>query len=84
MDTLSTPPIPQINTIAIVNNKYDQMVWQWEFIGIGPQFRVRGFTLITVDPASCQVVQQYVEFNSLAWAIDIGFEVTVPEGLFGR
>jgi hypothetical protein len=75
-DTLSTPPIPQINTLAVVHG-CNQMVWQWEFIGIGPQFRVRGMTLITVDQDN-KVAEQYVEFNSLAWAIDIGFNVTPP------
>ena len=52
------------------------MVWQWEFDGIGSgQNRVRGMTLITVDNSSL-VTQQYVEFNSLAWGADIGFNIT--------
>jgi len=78
-DTLSTPPIPQINTLAIVHG-CNQMVWQWEFLGIGTGAnRVRGMTLITVDGMN-QVMQQYVEFNSLAWGADIGFNITPPAG----
>jgi hypothetical protein len=78
-DTLSTPPIPQINTLAIVHG-CNQMVWQWEFLGIGTGTnRVRGMTLITVDGMS-QVMMQYVEFNSLAWGADIGFNITPPAG----
>lgn len=80
-DTLSAPPIPTINTLAIVHG-CSQMVWQWEFLGIGPQFRVRGFTLITVDSYN-KVIEQYVEFNSLAWAADIGFNITPPAGGIG-
>jgi len=54
------------------------MVWQWEFIGIASGVnRVRGMTLITVDDKA-QIIQQYVEFNSLAWAINAGFNVTAP------
>lgn len=54
------------------------MVWQWEFNGIGSgEYRVRGFTLIKVDENK-QVAYQYVEFNGLAWALDIGFTVTPP------
>lgn len=82
-DTLSAPAIPSITTLAIVHG-CSQMVWQWQFDGIGSgAFRVRGMTLITVDNSS-QVVEQYVEFNSLAWAIDIGFNVTPPAGGVAR
>ncbi|KAK4935517.1 hypothetical protein LTR10_023428 [Elasticomyces elasticus] len=74
-DTLSTPPIPTINTLAVVAG-CNQMVWQWEFLGIGTGAnRVRGMTLITVDSGS-KIVEQYVEFNSLAWGADIGFNIT--------
>ncbi len=54
------------------------MVWQWEFLGIGSGVNsIRGVTIITVDGNS-QVTHQYVEFNSLAWAENIGFSVTPP------
>lgn len=77
MDTLSTPPIPTINTIAVVHD-CKHVVWQWEFLGIGSgQYRVRGFTLATFNDAK-QVAEQYVEFNGLAWAADIGFTITPP------
>lgn len=83
-DTLSTPPIPTILTLAIVHS-CTQMVWQWEFQGIGSgQNRIRGVTIITVADNK-QVVHQYVEFNSLAWAENIGFNITPPAGgAFGR
>ncbi|RVX74168.1 hypothetical protein B0A52_02000 [Exophiala mesophila] len=76
-ETLGSPPIPSITTIAIVHGCTD-MVWQWQFDGIGTgQYRVRGFTLIEVDQNK-QVAYQYVEFNGLAWALDIGFTITPP------
>ena len=74
-DTLSTEPIAQINTLNVVAG-CNQMVWQWEFIGIGTgEYRIRGMTLITVD-ANSSIVEQYVEFNSLAWGANIGFNIT--------
>lgn len=60
------------------------MVWQWQFNGIGSgEYRVQGMTIIKVNQYKL-VNYQYVEFNSLAWGIDIGFNVTVPPGLFGK
>ncbi|KAI1625335.1 hypothetical protein EDD37DRAFT_629358 [Exophiala viscosa] len=81
-DTLSTEPIPQINTLNVVAG-CNQMVWQWEFLGIGTgEYRISGMTLITVDAGS-KIVEQYVEFNSLAWGANIGFNIT-PSALPGK
>ena len=75
MDTLSSPPIPSVTTLGVVHD-CTQMVWFWQFDGIGSsEFRVRGMTFIHVN--SDQLVDmQNVEFNSLAWGADIGFQIT--------
>ncbi len=41
-------------------------------------YRVRGMTLGTVDLSTGLVSHQVIEFNSLAWAEDVGFTVTPP------
>ena len=41
-------------------------------------FRVRGVTIGTYDTETGLVSKQVVEFNSLAWAQDVGFTVTPP------
>lgn len=81
-NTLSAPPIPEINSLALLYN-CTHIFWQWQFIGVGGPTapnRVNGFVLIEVDNEreTQPVVSQYVEFNSLAWAENIGFVVEPP------
>ena len=62
-DTLSTPPIPQIDTLSLTVD-CNQFVWQWRFYGIGPvNPYIQGFTLAKVNSAGL-IDYQYVEFNS--------------------
>ena len=63
----------------------NQFVWQWRFYGIGPGPNpwIQGFTLGKVN-SDGQIYYQYVEFNSLAWAEDIGFTVIPPAGGIGK
>ena len=77
-DTLSTPPIPQIDLLSLTV-ECNQFVWQWRFYGIGPGPNpyIQGFTLATVNSAGL-INYQYVEFNSLAWAENSGYTVTPP------
>ncbi|KAK5094448.1 hypothetical protein LTR70_004116 [Exophiala xenobiotica] len=77
-DTLSTPPIPQIDTLSLTVD-CNQFVWQWRFYGIGPgpNEYIQGFTLIKLNSAGL-INYQYVEFNSLAWAENSGYTVTPP------
>lgn len=79
-NTLSSPPVPQIDTLALVV-ECNTFVWQWRFYGIGgptaPDPYVQGFTLATINEAGL-IDYQYVEFNSLAWATNAGFTVTPP------
>ena len=80
-DVLSAPPIPQINTIEMFH-VCDRILFYWEFIGIGGpnnQYRSRGMSIINVDDEK-QVTGHQIEFNSLAWAINIGYNVTAPPG----
>jgi len=74
-NTLSTPPLAQVNTLNVVHD-CNQVAWHFEFIGLGPQ-RIRGFDYFLVNSKG-QIYEEYVEFNSLAWAEDTGFNVTPP------
>lgn len=81
-ETLGSPPIPVVTTLGIVHD-CTQMVWFWEFDGIGTgQYRVRGMTFIHVNDQAL-VDMQNVEFNSLAWGADIGFQIT-PASIPGK
>lgn len=71
-----------INSLALLYN-CTHIFWQWQFIGVGGPMapnRINGFVLIEVDNSRKvqPIVSQYVEFNSLAWAENIGFTVEPP------
>jgi len=66
-NTLSSPPIPKIETINLVVD-CNTFVWQWRFYGVGgptaPDPYVSGFTLGKFNEEGL-IDYQYVEFNSL-------------------
>ena len=75
-DTLSVPGPQEVNVLHIVHD-CNQIVFHWQFIGVGgPQSvgRVQGFSLLIVDDVS-RVTEYYVEFNSYTWALNIGYEI---------
>ena len=77
-DGLSAPPIPVIQTVDSFHS-CDRFLWYFEFDGIGSgKYRVRGMTLGTVDLSTGLGSHQVIEFNSLAWAEDVGFTVIPP------
>lgn len=82
-NVLSAPPLRAIETNAVLNN-CTHIIWHFTFYGVGgPNSveRVKGFTLIGVEPwrEVQPVVFQQVEFNSIAWAINTGFNVSFPD-----
>jgi len=55
-----------------------RFIWFFNFAKLGSgQYEVRGFNLFNTT-ASKQISQNNLEFNSLAWARDTGFQVTPP------
>jgi hypothetical protein len=67
-----------INTLEIDVAGCNKILWYWLFTGIGSQqYEVKGFNLFTITPAS-QIAQVNLEFNSIAWALDTGYQVIFP------
>jgi len=65
------PPIPAIDTLAIIHD-CTQIVWYWVAIGLGTkEYEVKGFNYFTTVNAGTQIIDNKVEFNSLAWGADI-------------
>ena len=82
-NVLSAPPLKAIETNGVLNN-CTHIMWHFTFFGVGgPNSveRVKGFTLIGTDPTRevQPVIFQQVEFNSIAWAINTGFNVSFPD-----
>ena len=76
--TLGAPAVKGINTIAVYPICPDKILWQWLFTGIGSKkYEIKGFNLFQLTPAG-QINETYVEFNSFAWALDTGYNITFP------
>lgn len=65
----------------MINQAYNYSVWEWRFYGIGrgPNPYIQGFTLGKINSQG-KIYYQHVEFNSLAWAQNVGFSVNPPQG----
>ncbi|KIW52168.1 hypothetical protein PV05_07830 [Exophiala xenobiotica] len=75
---LNSPGVTGINTLEIDVAGCNKILWYWLFTGIGSQqYEIKGFNLFTITPAS-QIVQVNLEFNSIAWALDTGYQVIFP------
>ena len=75
-DTMSTAQ-RNVTTLHFVHH-CKSVVWRWVFAGVGAgKYKVAGFTL-EVDTSIGKVITVYVDFHSLTWAIDTGFNVTAP------
>jgi len=79
-DTLSQNPLQQLNTVEQFHT-CNKILWYWEMIGVGGpgKPRARGMSITSVDE-SMQVTGHQIEFNSLTWAENIGYNCTAPEG----
>jgi hypothetical protein len=76
--TLGAPAVQGIDTIAVYPICPDKILWQWIFTGIGSrQYEIKGFNLFQLTPAG-QINETHVEFNSFAWALDTGYNITFP------
>ncbi|KAK5077111.1 hypothetical protein LTS08_006200 [Lithohypha guttulata] len=77
-DTLSEPPLQALNTVDLLHD-CTKIAWYWEMIGVGGpgKPRARGVSIITVDNSQ-QIISHQIEFNSLQWAYNIGYNCTAP------
>ena len=75
---LNSPPVLGINTIEIDVTTSGKILWYWVFTGIGSgEYEVKGFNLFTLT-ASDQIAQVNLEFNSIAWGLDTGYQIIFP------
>ncbi|EHY56004.1 hypothetical protein HRR83_006617 [Exophiala dermatitidis] len=77
---LSAQGVEGVNTLEILVAGCTKILWYWLFTGIGTgQYEVKGFNLFTLSDAG-QIAQVNLEFNSIAWGLDTGYQVIPPAG----
>lgn len=77
---LAAPPVEGITTNEILVAGKDKILWYWTFYGIGTaEYEVKGFNLFTITEKG-QISTLNLEFNSIAWALNTGYQVIFPEG----
>jgi len=75
---LGAQAVEGINTIAVYVADCTSILWQWNFTGIGTgAYEVKGFNLFTLNTAG-QIAKAEVEFNSIAWGLDTGYQIVFP------
>jgi hypothetical protein len=69
-----------ITTNEILVAGSSKILWYWTFFGIGTgQYEVKGFNLFTITPQG-QISELHLEFNSIAWGLDTGYQIIFPSG----
>jgi hypothetical protein len=77
---LNAPPVEGINTLEILVAGCYKILWYWKFTGIGTgEYEIKGFNLFSISEAY-QIDAINLEFNSIAWALDTGYQVIFPPG----
>lgn len=75
---LNAPPVMGITTLEVLVAGCTKILWYWNFLGIGKAtYEVKGFNLFEITAAG-QINQTNLEFNSFAWALDTGYNITFP------
>lgn len=75
---LNAPPVLGITTLRVLVADCTSVLWYWNFLGIGSaQYEIKGFNLFTLNDAGLIAVTE-VEFNSIAWGLDTGYQVIFP------
>ncbi|EXJ71515.1 uncharacterized protein A1O5_05323 [Cladophialophora psammophila CBS 110553] len=75
---LRAPGLNGITTIEILAAGCTKILWYWNFLGVGgAQYEVKGFNLFTITP-SMRIAQVDLEFNSIAWGLDTGYQLVRP------
>lgn len=55
------------------------VLWYWQMVIGSGQAPVKGFNLFEIDEFG-KIANMFVEFNNIAWGLDIGFVTTNPGG----
>ncbi|KEF63120.1 uncharacterized protein A1O9_01096 [Exophiala aquamarina CBS 119918] len=76
---LYAPSITDIETIKVMPAGCNNVLWYWQMIIGSKQIPVKGMNLFEIDDDG-KIADMYVEFNNIAWGIDIGFTATNPGG----
>ncbi|EME81323.1 uncharacterized protein MYCFIDRAFT_88023 [Pseudocercospora fijiensis CIRAD86] len=80
---LHSPQIKGITTKAVIAD-CNHIVWKWNFLGVGSaQFPVNGYNFFTMTRKGKQLQAQRLdlEFDSIAWGLDIGEKVSYQDGV---
>ncbi|KAF2170891.1 hypothetical protein M409DRAFT_18863 [Zasmidium cellare ATCC 36951] len=76
------PAFSGIKTLEVIVT-CDRIVWYWVFTGIGSaKHPAAGFNLFHLKRKGpqLQVEKLFLEFDSIAWGLDTGIQVTYPNG----
>ncbi|OAL37259.1 hypothetical protein AYO20_03435 [Fonsecaea nubica] len=75
---LNSPGLSGIVTLDVLVAGCTNVLWYWKFLGVGSgQYEVKGFNLFAITP-SLQLASANLEFNSIAWGLDTGYQVIFP------
>ncbi|OAP56296.1 hypothetical protein AYL99_09475 [Fonsecaea erecta] len=77
---LSNPPIPLLTTLDLFHD-CSRIAFYWAASGVGSGVQdVRGVDLLYVTDDREHINMAMVEFNSLAWAKDVGWQIVRANG----
>ncbi|EXJ86097.1 hypothetical protein A1O1_06466 [Capronia coronata CBS 617.96] len=75
---LNSPPVEGVNTLEVLVAGCTKILWYWLFTGIGSgEYEVKGFNLFTLSDVG-QISVVNLEFNSIAWGLDTGYQIVFP------
>jgi hypothetical protein len=72
----------QITTLNIWHS-CREIIWRWNFVLFPGATPVQGINVFALGDNG-KIDQTYIEFNSAAWAQNLGFTVTAPPGFVGK
>ena len=72
------PAIPNLTTLDIFHD-CSRIAWYWAASELGAK-DAKGITLLYTTEDRKQVLMAMIEFNSLAWAQDVGWKITRADG----
>ncbi|KAK1655122.1 hypothetical protein BDP81DRAFT_390110 [Colletotrichum phormii] len=73
--TLASNPYRGVQTIEILVAGCNNILWHWKFTEIGPKGPVKGFNLFAMNK-EMQVTRLRLEFDTISWGVNVGFNVT--------
>lgn len=77
---LAAPPVLGITTNEVLVAGSCKILWYWTFFGIGTaEYEVKGFNLFSLT-SDLQIQTLNLEFNSIAWGLNTGYQIIFPSG----